>query len=222
MNDQRDGQFGAFGRSLYQKWMRDESLPVEARFEKAAAFLLGLARAAAYLRQADEVARDVRVIGRPLVRNQGRLTIGPRCVLRSIVAPVELSVGPGGTMIIGADAHINSGATFAALAHVELGERVEVGPHVTVYDNNFHDVYDRNALPESRPVIIEDDVWLCAKSTVLPGVRIGRGAVVSANALVVADVEPFTVVSGVPAREIRKLDPQKFVITRPYDNPVER
>jgi acetyltransferase-like isoleucine patch superfamily enzyme len=107
---------------------------------------------------------------------------------------------------------LNSGDTFCALSRVEIGDRVEIGPHVTIHDNAFHDLYDRELRPASRPVIIEDDVWLASNCTVLPGVRVGRGAVVAAHALVTRSVEPFTVVSGVPAEPVAHLNPKKFVI----------
>ncbi len=201
------------GRRLVKKWQRDAHLPLDKRALKAASYLRDVAGARIYLRRANEVPLDVRVVGRPIVDNKGRLVFGPRCVLRSIVAPVELTVGPGAELVFGADTHLNSGTTVCAVTRVELGERVEVGPHVTIYDTNFHQLYDRNRMPEPEPVVIESDVWLCAKCTVLPGVRIGRGSVVAAHALVTRDVEPFTVVSGVPAAPIRQLDPAKFVIT---------
>jgi maltose O-acetyltransferase len=198
---------------LSAKWRRDASLPLRARVAKATAYVSDRARARLYLRAASEVPADVRVIGRPLVDNNGLLVFGPRCVLRSIVAPVQLTVGPGAKMSFGADTHVNSGTTMCALLQVELGERVEIGPHVTIYDTNFHKLYDRNARPDPEPVIIESDVWLCARSTILPGVRIGRGAVVAAHGLVTRDVDPFTVVSGVPAQPILELDPSRFVIS---------
>jgi maltose O-acetyltransferase len=183
------------------------------KVDKAVSYVLDIARAQLYLRQADEVAADVRVVGRPRVRNDGgRLVIGPRAVLRSIVAPVEITVGPGATMIFGRGVHLNSGSTFAAFSRVELGDRVEVAPHVTVYDTSFHSLYERTKAPVPRPVIIEDDVWLGTKCTVLPGVRIGRGAVVMANTLVTRNVEPFTIVSGVPAQPVADLDPTRFIV----------
>jgi maltose O-acetyltransferase len=203
----------AFARRLAGKWNRDRTLPLSTRVGKAAAYTLDVARARVYLRHADELPLDVRVVGRPLIENEGKLIFGERCVVRSIVAPVQLTVGPAGTMTFGADTHINSGTTMCAVARVELGQRVEIGPHVTIYDTNFHDLYDRNSFPEPGPVLIEDDVWLCTRCTILPGVHIGRGAVVAAHALVVRDVEPFTVVSGVPAQTIKTLDPTKFTVT---------
>jgi maltose O-acetyltransferase len=207
----KDSAF-AFSRSLYQKWQRDNSVSLSSRAEKAASYLLDVCRARLYLRHASEVAMDVRVIGRPRVRNEGRLVIGPRSVLRSIVAPIEIYVGPGATMALGRSCHLNSGGTFAAFKRIEIGDRVEISPHVTIYDTSFHDLYERARCPDPRPVIIEDDVWLGTKSTVLNGVRIGRGAVVGANALVTRDVAPFTIVSGVPAQKVAELDPTKFVV----------
>jgi len=209
---QRDDSLISLCQRLCTRW-RDDDLTISAKVDKAAAFLIDIARAQLYLRQADEVARDARVIGRPLVRNHGgRLIIGPGAVLRSIVAPVEITVGPGATMILGRSVHVNSGSTFAAVSRVELGDRVEVAPYVTVYDTSFHGLYERTKAPDPRPVIIEDDVWLGTKCTVLPGVRIGRGAVIMANTLVTRNVEPFTIVSGVPAQAVAKLDPRRFVV----------
>jgi acetyltransferase-like isoleucine patch superfamily enzyme len=60
-------------------------------------------------------------------------------------------------------------------------------------------------------VVIEDDVWIGAKASILPGVRIGRGAIVGTGAVVNKDVPPFTVVAGVPAKIVKELDPAKFV-----------
>ncbi|HEX2381550.1 MAG TPA: acyltransferase [Acidimicrobiales bacterium] len=194
-----------------EKWQRDRSTPLPARAKKAAAVVADRLRARAYLHNA-EVGANVRITGRPRIRNEGRLVIGDNCHFRSIVATLELYVAPGAQMIMGKEVHLNSGNTFAAFSRVELGDRVEVAPHVTVYDTTFHDLYERHVLPEPRPVIIEDDVWLGTKSTILPGVRIGRGAVVVAHALVTRDVEPFTIVSGVPAEPVAELDPRKFVV----------
>jgi acetyltransferase-like isoleucine patch superfamily enzyme len=199
-------------RHLHGKWHRDSALPLSNRLRKAADILSDQARARVYLRRAESGAR-VRVVGKPHVVNRGTLIFGADCILRSIVAPIHLYVAPGATMILGRGVRLNSGDTFSALSRVEIGNRVEIGPHVTIHDNAFHDLYDRNMVPESRPVIIEDDVWLASRCTVLPGVRVGRGAVVAAHALVSRDVEPFTVVSGVPAQVVARLNPKKFIIS---------
>jgi acetyltransferase-like isoleucine patch superfamily enzyme len=202
------------GAGLVGKWRRDSDLPLPVRMNKARRIVGDRLRAKVYLHGAT-AAMEARVVGRPRIVNQGTLVMGRRCVLRSIVAPIEIYLAPEATLTIGDDVHINSGVTLSAHESVRIGDRVEIAPHVTIHDNAYHDLYDRKLIPRSLPVVIEDDVWLTTRCTILPGVRIGRGAVVAANSVVHRDVEPFTVVSGVPARPIFSLDPAKFVAGTP-------
>jgi serine acetyltransferase len=95
-----------------------------------------------------------------------------------------------------------------------IGDRVSIATNVTlVADSNPNnsrlqaEPYVKEHLVKTAPVVIEDDVWLGTNVVVLPGVRVGRGAVVGAGAVVTEDVPPFTVVAGVPARVIRALTP---------------
>jgi len=60
----------------------------------------------------------------------------------------------------------------------------------------------------SSSIIIEDSVWIAARAIILPGVTIGSGATVAAGAVVTRDVEPNTLVAGIPAKPIRKLEPR--------------
>jgi acetyltransferase-like isoleucine patch superfamily enzyme len=198
-------------KNLLQKWSRDSHLSRSERISKARQIIVDRARARIYLRTAD-MGSGVRMVGRPVVSNKGTIRLGDRTVFRSIVAPVELAVAEGASLSIAPETHVNSGTTICAYESISIGSRVEIATYVTIYDTNFHDLYNRRAMPKPKPVVIEDDVWLCTKCTILPGVRVGRGAVVSANALVRDDVEPFTVVSGVPARVVMRLDPARFVI----------
>jgi len=57
----------------------------------------------------------------------------------------------------------------------------------------------------AKAITIGEDCWICVNATILPGVSIGRGSTVAGGAMVTKDVEPFTLVGGVPARLIRKL-----------------
>lgn len=66
------------------------------------------------------------------------------------------------------------------------------------------DVPIRDQGEQVSPTVIEDGVWLAANVVVLAGVRVGRGAVCAAGAVVTRDVAPFTIVGGVPARLIRE------------------
>jgi acetyltransferase-like isoleucine patch superfamily enzyme len=108
------------------------------------------------------------------------------------------------------------------LGTVIIGNYVHIAPRVDIFDNDSHalDAKQRredatNVFELKRPidyahvaqadVAVEDDAWIGTKSTIIKGVRIGRGAVVAAGSVVTADVGPYTLVGGNPARELRKL-----------------
>jgi galactoside O-acetyltransferase len=57
---------------------------------------------------------------------------------------------------------------------------------------------------DAGTIVIEDNVWLAANVTVVGGVRIGRGSVIAAGAVVTSDIEPYSIAGGVPARLIRR------------------
>jgi maltose O-acetyltransferase len=65
-----------------------------------------------------------------------------------------------------------------------------------------HDLHSDAHLDEGGDVVIEDHVWIASRATILPGVRIGRGAVVASCSVVTKDVPPLAIVAGVPARVI--------------------
>ena len=93
-------------------------------------------------------------------------------------------------------------------ANLRIGNDVMMGPEVLVIGRNhkFEEVGTPMRLQgyrEAQPVIIEDDVWLGARVILLPGVRIGRGAIVGAGSVVAKDVPPFAICAGNPARIIR-------------------
>jgi acetyltransferase-like isoleucine patch superfamily enzyme len=181
---------------------------------KTTRYLRELAVTSLYLHGVTRVGAGVRCAGRPRIDNRGRMVIGDHTLLRSATAPVELATGRGASLELGADCSLNSGVSIGALERVSVGARCRLGPYVMVVDSDFHDVYERARRPPPRPVVIGDDVWLGAKASVLPGVTIGRGAIVGTSAVVTHDVEPFTVVAGVPAKLLRHLDPARFVVSR--------
>jgi maltose O-acetyltransferase len=99
---------------------------------------------------------------------------------------------------------------LAERGNLTIGDRVSIAPRVTLVTSS-HPNHSRirGFAPVSQgPIIIEEDAWLGAGCVVLPGVRIGRGAVVGANSVVASDVPSLHVVAGQPARTIRELVPE--------------
>ncbi len=102
---------------------------------------------------------------------------------------------------IGARTWINRRVTLDLRGGLEIGADVSISPEVAVLTAE-HDPGDPGFAYKTRPVVIGDHVWIGSRSTILPGVTIGRGAIVAAGALVTKDVEPLSIVAGVPARQI--------------------
>lgn len=155
------------------------------------------------------VGRWVRVEGCLQVHNHGTILLGERVRIQATHLPVELGTLPGGTLEIGPNTYINSGASICAGKLIRIGARCAIGNAAIIMDTDFHSVDDHTVAPEPKSVIIEDDVWLAARVTVLKGITIGRGAVVAAGAVVTKDVAPYTLVGGVPAKLIRQLEPRQ-------------
>jgi maltose O-acetyltransferase len=94
-----------------------------------------------------------------------------------------------------------------------IGNNVSIAPNVTFVcmssANNGKEINDipyiRDILTKSQNILVEDEVWIGANVTVLPGVHIGKCTVVGAGSVVVTDVEPYSIYVGVPAKKIRSL-----------------
>jgi acetyltransferase-like isoleucine patch superfamily enzyme len=101
----------------------------------------------------------------------------------------------GHNTIIGYDAYLDGRYS------ITIGNNVNIGGEVAIFTAQ-HDPNDKHFAMVGGPVIIEDYAAIGSRVTILPGVVIGRGAVVAAGAVVTKDVPPFTIVGGVPARKI--------------------
>jgi acetyltransferase-like isoleucine patch superfamily enzyme len=142
--------------------------------------------------------------GNPAVTNEGRMTIGDSVRLVSTVARLELVTLSTGHLEIGNNVFINYGSSLVSSAHVRIGNDCLIGTHVMVMDCDFHRVEDKAWDTTGEPIVIEDRVWLGNRSMVLKGVRVGHDAVVAAGSVVTRDVEPRTLVAGVPAKMVRR------------------
>ncbi|MBF6590444.1 MAG: acyltransferase [Ktedonobacterales bacterium] len=153
-----------------------------------------------YLRSCTHVGRYVRVDGRLIVRNEGKMYIGERVKFRSTVVRCELVTYAGGRLEIGDRTAINYGSSLAAHERIQIGADCLLGPYTNIIDNNYHDIFNHTRTPPSRPVVIGDAVWIGARVLILPGVTIGDHAVIGAGAVVTESVPARAVVSGNPAR----------------------
>lgn len=107
---------------------------------------------------------------------------------------------------IGERCFIQQCCTFFGRGGIEIGNDVFIGPKVNLITIN-HDVNpDNRSATYGRRIVIEDKVWIGINSTILPGVKIGYGAIVGAGSVVTKDVEPMTIVAGNPARVIKKIE----------------
>ncbi len=146
----------------------------------------------------------VSVNGRPMVSNHGEMIFDDEVRVWSNVVQAKLFTGEHGKLVVGKNSRIN-GAHIDASELIQIGCNVRIAPYSIIIDSDFHDIRDHFATGKSKPIIIEDDVWIATRATILKGVRIGRGSVVASGAVVTRDVPPNSVVAGIPAKVIRHL-----------------
>lgn len=91
--------------------------------------------------------------------------------------------------------------TIVCKASIYIGDNTTIGERTIIRDNDGHSIIGR---PDAKPILIGNDVWIGARSTILKGVTIGDGAVVAAGSVVVEDVPSRCLVGGNPARVIRR------------------
>jgi galactoside O-acetyltransferase len=153
------------------------------------------------------------------------LNIGNYCVLEcSVIFETQR-----GSVVIGDNTYIGGNTKLISINSIKIGNNVQISWGVTIYDHNgnslnyinrrvdsaniYKNYYSNNMLSEfgwskvkSAPIVIKDDVWIGFGVTILKGVTIGQGAIVSANSVVTKDVEAFTIVMGNPAVKVKDLN----------------
>jgi len=102
---------------------------------------------------------------------------------------------------IGEDTVVGDHAFLDGRAPLKIGNHVSIASQVLIY-NSEHNVHREDMEVVEEPVTIEDYAFIGPRAIILPGIKIGKGAVVAAAAVVTHDVPPGKVVGGVPAREI--------------------
>lgn len=134
---------------------------------------------------------------------------------RSFMKFVKMKIGDGAFIMkcnyiitpqrlrVGKNSHINRGCTLDARGTITIGDNVSVSHGVAIMTGS-HDKDTPNFQAKFLPIQIDDYAWIGVNATILQNVHIGRGAVVGAGAVVTHDVKPYTVVGGIPAKEIGK------------------
>ena len=180
---------------------RDRDIPLSARLFKGARYVVAMMAAPYRLRRADTRGRRVRIIGTPVVQNDGRLEIGDDLVLNAYYAPVELTVAEGGRISIGSGVVINFGCALTAARSISVGDGASLGPFCTLMD------HEPGLEGDAKPIVIAPRAWLAGRVTVMPGCRIGEGAVVAAGSIVTEDIPDFVIAAGIPA-QVRRAIPR--------------
>ncbi len=119
----------------------------------------------------------------------------------------DVSIGGGSE--IGRSCYVGDGCRISANvflpSHAQVGAKVFIGPGVTFTDDRYPRVLEEGEEYRAEPPIIEDGANIGAGAVILPGIRIGKGALVAAGAVVTHDVEPNTLVVGAPSRDVSKM-----------------
>lgn len=109
---------------------------------------------------------------------------------------------------IGNNVFINNNCLAMARGGITIEDDVMIAGNVQLLSNN-HDEYERQILT-CEEIIIRKGAWIGAGATILPGVTIGKYAIVGAGAIVTKDVPDYSVVVGIPAKVVKTLDENKF------------
>lgn len=129
----------------------------------------------------------------------------------SVLPPFYCDYGLGATF--GDKVFINQGCFFLDLGGITIGDRVMIGPRVTLTTGGHPvEVAERYDFITHAPIVIEDDVWIGASATICPGVTIGSGSVVGAGAVIAKDVPSMSVVtssSQVHRSRVHQQDPER-------------
>lgn len=158
-----------------------------------------------YLRSCNKIGKLVSVNGKPIIGNLGEMIFEDEVRIWSIIERTKLYTGKNGKLIVGRNSRLN-GVHIDARELIHIGDTVQIGPYTIIMDSDFHDLKDHSKEGPSKPIYIEDDVWIATRVTILKGVRIGKGSVIAAGSIVTKDVPPYCVAAGTPARIVKKIE----------------
>lgn len=161
------------------------------------------------LRNCKRTGKMITVRGALRVEGYGDISLGDHCKIWSHMGVTQLYADRGAELIIGEGTFINTACIVSASNRIVIGKNCQIANQVIIMDGDFHGVDDRSEAGKSGEINIGDNAWLATRCMVLKGVTIGEGATVAAGSVVTKDVAPYTLVGGVPAKLIRKLQVPK-------------
>ncbi|MBE9139087.1 acyltransferase [Nodosilinea sp. LEGE 07088] len=139
----------------------------------------------------------------PSELRESKISIGDDTLLSSFVILRTY----GGIIDIGSACFINSFSTLYGHGDLIIGDGVLIGPQVTIIPANYglddKDIPFRQQITSKKGILIKNNVWIGAGVTIVDGCTIGKGAVIGAGAVVTKDVDPYSIVAGIPAKTIK-------------------
>ncbi|MDQ7837668.1 MAG: acyltransferase [Thermodesulfobacteriota bacterium] len=152
-------------------------------------------------------------VGIPQIVGDLRLIVGNNVTLHGVSTFSGVKIFDKPTLTIGDNTHLGYQVGITVGCDIQIGSNVLIGNRVGIFSYDLHplDPAERIAnkpapKESSKPILIEDNVWIASNSVILKGVTIGRGSVVANSSVVTRNVPPHVVVAGNPARIVKDLD----------------
>ena len=121
----------------------------------------------------------------------------------------QLTVVRPKNVTIGKNVTVMNGVLMMSAGGITIEDNVMIAANVQLISNN-HDPYDRYVIT-CKPILIKEGAWIGAGATILPGVTIGKYAIIGANSIVSKNIPDYGVAVGSPAKVIKYLEKEKFV-----------
>ena len=185
-------------KNIFEKDLSGEMVsPNELGYEALISDIFATIKTATEMNTGYRTSEEVReymkqILGKPLEKST------------TVLPPLYIDYGK--PITIGKGCFIQQCCTFFGRGGITIGNDVFIGPKVNLITINHDPNLENRSATYGRPIVIEDKAWIGINSTILPGVRIGYGAIVGAGSVVTKDVLPMTVVAGNPARFIKGIE----------------
>jgi acetyltransferase-like isoleucine patch superfamily enzyme len=128
------------------------------------------------------------------------LGVSQKVIIKVLNPSAKLSIG---------DNFGISGASISCSLNINIGNNVLIGSGTIITDSDAHPIHpEMRQIPgevKRKPIVIEDDVFIGARSIILKGVKIGKGSVIGAGSVVSKDVPPMTIMAGNPAKVVKEI-----------------